>query len=205
MWPKRAATPTTISALRACAQPSDSGMDGIYRQYALLLLRRYCRLSVDLGRLPSVLGREFFRAKVTSYKMHTFEEAVVFVHDMERCIESLSEDEKRLVAGLVFMEYSQSEFARLLGISRGTVVRRYNEMLDRLTQKFLDNGLIAETELRRARYRKSNVTPIHDAAGAAEKKADVTVIVSAKKSCGSEDCQASEAKRVAVADTKQRG
>ena len=41
------------------------------------------RLSVEVGRLPSVLGREFFRARVSSYHVSTFEDTVIFVHDME--------------------------------------------------------------------------------------------------------------------------
>jgi len=37
-----------------------------YRGRTMALLRRYFRMSLDIGRLPSVLGREFFRARVTS-------------------------------------------------------------------------------------------------------------------------------------------
>src|SRR5438876_933901 len=57
----------------------------IYRDRTTAMLRRYFRLSVELGRLPSLLGREFFRARVTSYRMHSFEDAVIFVHDVENC------------------------------------------------------------------------------------------------------------------------
>ena len=32
----------------------------IYRDRTTAMLRRYFRLSVELGRLPSLLGREFF-------------------------------------------------------------------------------------------------------------------------------------------------
>ena len=34
-----------------------------------------------------VLGREFFRAKVTTYTVVTFEDRVIFVHDMETCLD----------------------------------------------------------------------------------------------------------------------
>ena len=37
----------------------------LYRERTLGMLRRYQRLSVEVGRLPSLLGREFFRTRVT--------------------------------------------------------------------------------------------------------------------------------------------
>jgi hypothetical protein len=42
-----------------------------YRRRTVALLRRYARASVEVGRLPSLLGREFFRTRVTSYTMRT--------------------------------------------------------------------------------------------------------------------------------------
>lgn len=175
MFPKRVANAATIPALRASAlKESESGMEGIYRQYTILLLRRYFRLSVDMGRLPSVLGREFFRAKVTSYKMHTFEDAVVFVHDMERCVEKLTAEEKRLLAGIVLMDYSQSEIARLLGISRGAIARRYHCMLDRLTGLLVETGMIDQKDLRRRR---------------GQRQAATVATITPKKPCASETCQ----------------
>jgi hypothetical protein len=59
----------------------------LYRERTVALLKRYLRLSVEVGRLPSLLGREFFRARVTSYRMASFEDAVIFVHDVEHCLE----------------------------------------------------------------------------------------------------------------------
>ena len=54
-----------------------------YRDRTVALLRRYARASVEVGRLPSLLGREYFRAKVSSYPMTSFEDIVIFVHDMD--------------------------------------------------------------------------------------------------------------------------
>src|SRR5436305_13986039 len=59
----------------------------LYRERTLGMLRRYQRLSVEVGRLPSLLGREFFRTRVTSYHAGTFEDAVIFVHDVARGLE----------------------------------------------------------------------------------------------------------------------
>jgi hypothetical protein len=50
-----------------------------YRDRTIALLRRYFMLSIETGRLPSLLGREFFRAKCSSYRLVTFEDAVIFV------------------------------------------------------------------------------------------------------------------------------
>ena len=57
-----------------------------YRRRTVALLRRYARASVEVGRLPSLLGREFFRSRVTSYTMRNFEDVVIFVADMEKAI-----------------------------------------------------------------------------------------------------------------------
>jgi len=45
----------------------------LYRERRVALLRRYLRISIEVGRLPSLLGRELFRSKVTSYRMTSFE------------------------------------------------------------------------------------------------------------------------------------
>src|SRR5271167_157391 len=69
-----------------------------YRRRTVALLRRYARASVEVGRLPSLLGREFFRTRVTSYRMGSFEDIVIFVTDMEKAIDNLSALEKKLLA-----------------------------------------------------------------------------------------------------------
>lgn len=43
-----------------------------YRNRTVALLRRYAGASVEVGRLPSLLGREFFSTRVTSYTMRNF-------------------------------------------------------------------------------------------------------------------------------------
>jgi len=114
----------------------------LYRDRTLGLLRRYVRLSVEVGRLPSLLGREFFRTRVTSYHATTFEDAVIFVHDVARGLEKLNEFENQLIAKIALQDYTQNETARLLGCWRRTVGRRFPEALDRLTEIFLEAGLL---------------------------------------------------------------
>ncbi len=118
----------------------------LYRARTVGLLRRYFRMSIELGRLPALLGREFFRAKVTSYRMSTFEDAVIFVHDVERCLERLDEASRQLIARIALQEYTQTEAAPLLGKSLRTVQRQYPEALDRLSAIFLQSALLTEIE-----------------------------------------------------------
>lgn len=118
----------------------------VYRDRTLALLHRYFRMSIEVGRLPSILGREFFRAKVSHYRAQTFEDAVVFVLDVERCLERLDEVSRRLIAYIVFQEYTQEETARLLHCTRRSILRRYPEALDRLTRIFQENGILERLE-----------------------------------------------------------
>jgi hypothetical protein len=114
----------------------------LYRKRTVGLLRRYMRLSLEVGRLPSLLGREFFRTRVTSYRSSTFEDTVIFVHDVERSLEMLSEFDKKLIAKIVLQEYSQEEAAVLIGCGRRHAVRCYPEALDRVTEIFLKRELL---------------------------------------------------------------
>jgi DNA-directed RNA polymerase specialized sigma24 family protein len=114
----------------------------LYRERTLGILRRYQRLAVEVGRLPSLLGREFFRTRVTSYHAGTFEDAVIFVHDVGRGLEQLGEFEHKLIARIALQDYTQNEAARVLGCWRRTVGRRFPEALDRVTGIFLDSGLL---------------------------------------------------------------
>src|ERR1700692_2882766 len=83
-----------------------------YRARTMALLRRYARASVEVGRLPSLLGREFFRSRVTSYSMRNFEDTMVFVADMEHTLEKLGALDKKLVAMSALEEYTISEISR---------------------------------------------------------------------------------------------
>jgi len=113
-----------------------------YRERTVGLLRRYMRLSVETGRLPSLLGREFFRARVTSYQAATFEDVVIFVHDIERSLEKLDRFEQQLIAKIVLQEYSQWEAARHLNVGLRTVERCFPDAVDELTRIFLRGGIL---------------------------------------------------------------
>ncbi len=115
-----------------------------YRKRTVGLLRRYARASVEVGRLPSLLGREFFRTRVTSYTMRNFEDVVIFVTDMEQAIERLNGIEKKILAMNVLEEYSIDEVARLLGCTSRNVRRLLQGALDQLSRILLAGGLMEE-------------------------------------------------------------
>lgn len=113
-----------------------------YRKYTEGMLRRYLRLSMEKGRVPSLLGQEMFRGRVTRYKIRSFEDVVIFVHDVEMCLKRLTEAEQDLLERIAIQEYTQGEAAGLLGMSLRTVVRKYAAAVDVLTGHFLDTGLL---------------------------------------------------------------
>jgi len=114
----------------------------VYRRRTVTMLRRYLRFSIETGRLPSVLGREFFRAKVTSYRVGTFEDRVIFVHDMETCLERLDEFSRQLIARHILQKHDQEATARLLHCTDRTVRTYVPIALDMLSEILLDLGLM---------------------------------------------------------------
>jgi hypothetical protein len=115
-----------------------------YRRRTIALLRRYARSSVEVGRLPSLLGREFFRSRVTSYTMRNFEDVVIFVTDMEHAFEKLNALERKLLAMYVLEEYTIPEVSRLLGCNQRMVERFVQDALDQLSRILLTGGLMDE-------------------------------------------------------------
>lgn len=126
----------------------------VYRDRTTGLLLRYLHMSIEVGRLPSILGQEFFRSHVTSYRVSTFEDAVIFVHDVERSLQELDEFSQQLIARVVLQEHTQEEAARLLGCARKTVGRRLPQVLDRLSEIFLTRGILREWENTERRPRR---------------------------------------------------
>ena len=54
-----------------------------YRKYTEGMLRRYVQMSMESGKVPSLLGKEMFRGNVTSCRVGGFDDAVIFVHDVK--------------------------------------------------------------------------------------------------------------------------
>ncbi len=113
-----------------------------YRKYTEAMLRRYLRISIQAGRVPSLLGRELFRGHVTSYKVHSFEDAVIFCFDVEKRLGNLSVMNQQLIKRIGLQEYTQGEAAGMLGLSLRNCIRQYGYALDELTEMFLEAGML---------------------------------------------------------------
>jgi len=134
--PNVRAQASTPSAPRTDSRPPRRQV-AFYRKYTEALLRRYMRMSFEIGRVPSLLGREMFRAKVSSYRMESFEDAVIFCHDVERSIGHLTALEQSMIEHIALKQYTVQETADLLHTWPATIVRQYCRALDRLTAIFL--------------------------------------------------------------------
>jgi len=113
-----------------------------YRKHAESMLRRYLYASMQVGRTPSILGDPVARGWASSRPIRTFEDAVIFVLDIEKCLNQLGSLDRQLLGRIVLQEYTQAEAATLLGISVRAVSYKFGEALDRLTRKLLEANLL---------------------------------------------------------------
>jgi len=131
-----------VQASAACQpqlRPAPRPQLAFYRKYTEAILRRYMRMSLEVGRVPSVLGRgEMFRARVSSYRMESFEDVVIFCHDVERCIARVNPGEQFLLDRIGVKRYTALETAEMLRCSPRSTIRRYLRALDQLTSIFLE-------------------------------------------------------------------
>jgi hypothetical protein len=118
----------------------------VYRKYTEAILRRYIRMAMEAGKVPSLLGQEMFRGKVTSYRVGNFDDAVIFVSDVERCLHQLEPQHQELITRIALQEYTILETARILGLHPSSIVRRYALALDLLTRVFLDVRMLEPME-----------------------------------------------------------
>ena len=172
--------PLTPRQQQACLDPELS----LYRPRTIALLRRYFRMSIELGRLPSLVGREFFRAKISSYRMSTFEDVVILVHDVDRCLAKLDEFGQELIARVILQEYTVDEAASALGCTRRHATRLLPEAIDSLSKVFLETGMLRPIDEVRPPGRSAKITIIR--AQAACEKVPL------------EDCQEPKIVRIAV-------
>ncbi len=137
------ASTEAMRALIAEGEPTEPKVElAFYRKYTEAMLRRYLRLSMEVGRVPSLMGREMFRGHVSHYTMTGFEDAVVFCVDVERCLAKLRKPDQRLIRRIAIQGYTHEEAAPLLGLSFKWCVIHYGRALDRLTEIFLATRLL---------------------------------------------------------------
>jgi hypothetical protein len=113
-----------------------------YRKHTESLLRRYLYASMQVGRAPSILSDPIARGWASSRPIRTFEDAVIFVLDVEKCLSQLGSLDRDLLSRVVLQEYTQAEAATLLGMSVRAVSYKFPAALDRLTEKLLDASLL---------------------------------------------------------------
>jgi hypothetical protein len=124
------------------ARPRPLGGLAFYRRHTEALLRRYLATSMEIGRVPSLLGNVVFRGRVSSYRVQSFEDRIIFVFDVEKCLKRLDRTSQEVVVHIALEAYSAQEAATMMTQGLRSVERVYGEALDRLTRQFLEIGLL---------------------------------------------------------------
>jgi len=115
-----------------------------FRGQTLAMVRHYFELSSQVGRVPSLMGREFFRAKVSHHSIPSFEEQAVFVRDVELCIFRLNAEHQEIIMIAGLYDFTYQEIADMLHISKTAVNVWFSEALAALSEIFLQAGLLSE-------------------------------------------------------------
>jgi len=140
-WPQPEETGDPVA--RPEDEPSDPPISlAFYRKHTERMLRRYLYASMQVGRAPSILSDPVGRGWVSSRPVRTFEDAVIFVLDVERCLDRLNRLDRMMLSRIVLQEYTQVEAAALLGMSPRAISYKFPRALDRLTEKLLEADLL---------------------------------------------------------------
>jgi hypothetical protein len=146
-----------------------------FRAQTLAIIRHFFEIASQIGRLPSILGREFFRAKVSHHAIPSFEKQAVFVHDVERALAGLNEQDGEMVALVGLFHYTLDDVAAMLGRSRSFVAQHFAGAIDQLAEVFLNTGLLRETSPDRRPQYFGNQQPRKPAAATPPKKPPASV------------------------------
>lgn len=146
--PKASPEPKTFPEIDPVAQPPAEPVVSwaFYRKHTGKLLRRYLYASTQVGRSPNILGESVDRGWVSSRPVRTFEDALIFVLDIERCLQQLSALDRQIISRVLLQEYTQAETAALIGISLRTVCTTYPQAIDRLTELLVKADLLTLPE-----------------------------------------------------------
>jgi DNA-directed RNA polymerase specialized sigma24 family protein len=140
---KREPRPAVVAAERSeKAQSRPPANLAFYRKHTESLLRRYLYASMLVGRAPSILGDPVSRGWASSRPVRTFEDAVIFVLDIENCLSQIGSLDREILSRVVLQEYTQVEGATMLGMSVRAMSYKFPLALDRLTEKVLAAGLL---------------------------------------------------------------
>ncbi len=125
--------------------PAETAPDislAFYRKHTESLLRRYLYAAMLVGRTPSILSDPISRGWASSRPVRTFEDAIIFVLDIERCLAQLNSLDRQMLCRIVLQEYTQAEAAPLLGMCVRSISNRFPQALDRLTKKLMEADLL---------------------------------------------------------------
>lgn len=139
---RRAGEELESPSIAESAETTPSLSVAFYRKHTEKTLRRYLYASMLVGRAPAILGDPLGRGWVSSRRVKTFEDAVIFVLDVERCLNKLGSVDRALLSRIVLQEYTHEETASLLGVSVRAISYKYPMALDRLTELLLRSGLL---------------------------------------------------------------
>jgi len=136
-----ASAPPPSAARNAMGPPPLSSL-AFYRKHTETMLRRYLYASMAVGRGPTLLNEPLNRGLVSSRPVRSFEDALIFVLDMEKCFDQLQALDRLILGKIVLQEYTHSEAALLLRIGNRVLETHLGRALDRLTQILLDLRLL---------------------------------------------------------------
>ena len=101
-----------------------------YRKHTEKMLRRYLYASMLVGRAPAILGEPIGRGWVSSRKVKTFEDAVIFVLDIERCLKKLGHVDQRDSQPDRAAGVHTGRNSCMLGVSVRAISYKYKRALD---------------------------------------------------------------------------
>ncbi len=61
-----------------------------------------------VGRAPCFLGNHVFRGRVSSHRLPSFEDAVIFLFDVEKCLKQLDRFSQVVVTHIALEDYTPS-------------------------------------------------------------------------------------------------
>lgn len=128
--------PTTVAVAQPAARLRIVAGRSQSRQLALKVLDRYLQTSMMVGRTPCFLGKEVIRGRVSGNRVPSFENAVIFLFDVEKCLKELDRFSQIVVTHIALEDYTAPEAARLTGESERTIHRVYGAALERLAELF---------------------------------------------------------------------
>lgn len=133
----------------AAVPPQDDEIDPrpemlCFRGQTFALVRHFFEISCQVGRLPSILGRELFRSRVSHHAIPSFEDQVVFNRDIELCLAKLRDDHAEIITLVGLYDFSHEEVAEMLHCSKAWIAQRFAEAIDCLSEIFLEGGILRE-------------------------------------------------------------